>query len=89
MQIQNFYSDWLPTTIGQLDSIVLSPHTMKTNDYNLTNMKVEYCELQEILASQDFDNLTRIPVRIANNQDTCSLKKCCNWLRNRRAKKNC
>jgi len=75
MQIQNFYSDWLPTTTGQLDSIVLSPHTMKTDDYNLTGMQVDYCELQEILVSDD------------NAQDTCSLKKCYNWLRHPRVKK--
>jgi len=39
MQIHNFYADPVPSIRNPLDSIVLSPHTIKPNDFSLTKMK--------------------------------------------------
>jgi hypothetical protein len=39
MQIHNFYADPVPSIRNPLDSIVLNPHTMKPNDFSLSNTK--------------------------------------------------
>ena len=39
MQIHNFYADPVPSVRNPLDSIVLSPHTIKPNDFSLASMK--------------------------------------------------
>ena len=51
MQIQNFYADPVPSIRNPLDSIVLSPHTIKPNDYCLINMKEDSCDYQTLLPS--------------------------------------
>ncbi len=39
MQTHNFYANPVPSIRNPLDSIVLNPHTIKPNDFSLTNMK--------------------------------------------------
>jgi len=51
MQIHNFYGDPVPSIRNPLDSIVLSPHTIKPNDFSLTNMREDYCDYQTLLPS--------------------------------------
>ena len=83
MQIQNFYSDWLPSTSSPLDSIVLSPHTIKTQDFNLTAMNENYCEMESLLCPHDLDHLSPFASSQEKYSCTCQLKKCFNWFRNR------
>ena len=84
MQIHNFYADPVPSTRNPLDSIVLSPHTIKANDFSLTGMKEDYCDYQTLLPSvsscQYYD-------RNACMQTT-SLPKCI-WAKCRRFIKKC
>jgi len=51
MQINNFYSDPVPAIRNPLDSIVLSPHTIKPNDFSMTDIKEECCDYQTFLPS--------------------------------------
>ena len=84
MQIHNFYAAPVPSVRHPLDSIVLSPHTIKANDSSLTGMKEDYCDYQTLLPSisscQYYD-------RNACMQTT-SLPKCI-WAKCRRFIKKC
>ncbi len=51
MQIHNFYSDPVPSVRNPLDSIVLSPHTIKPNDFGLANMEEDSSDYQSLLPS--------------------------------------
>lgn len=51
MQIQNFYSDPVPSVRNPLDSIVLSPHTIKANDFSLADMQEDPGDYQSLLPS--------------------------------------
>lgn len=51
MQINNFYTDPLPSVRNPLDSIVLSPHTIKANDFGLVDMEKNSSDYQAILPS--------------------------------------
>ena len=51
MQIHNFYADPVPSIRNPLDSIVLSPHTIKPDDYCLINMEEDSCDYQTLLPS--------------------------------------
>ena len=51
MQIQNFYSDPVPSVRNPLDSIVLSPHTIKGSDFGLADMGEESNGYQSVLPS--------------------------------------
>ena len=51
MQIQNFYSDPVPSVRNPLDSIVLSPHTLKGNDFGLADMAEDPGDYQSLLPS--------------------------------------
>jgi hypothetical protein len=51
VQIHNFYTDPVPSIRSPLDSIVLSPHTIKSTDICLINMEEESCDYQTLLPS--------------------------------------
>lgn len=51
MQIHNFYSDMVPTVRSPLDSIVLSPHTIKHDAFNLNAVDADSCDYQTVLPS--------------------------------------
>jgi hypothetical protein len=85
MQIQNFYSDWLPAPSSPLDSIVLSPHTIKANDFNLTGMQADYCDSHSKVCFHDLGHLDQFAPTQEKQSCTCHLKKCMNWFRNRRS----
>jgi hypothetical protein len=51
MQIHNFYPDPVPAIRNPLDSIVLSPHTIKPNDFSMTDIKEDCCDYQTLLPS--------------------------------------
>ncbi len=51
MQIHNFYTDPVPSIRNPLDSIVLSPHTIKSNDFSLISMMEDSCDYQTLLPS--------------------------------------
>ena len=51
MQIHNFYADPVPSVRNPLDSIVLSPHTIKSNDFSLMNLMADSCDYQTLLPS--------------------------------------
>jgi hypothetical protein len=63
MQIQNFYSDPVPSVRNPLDSIVLSPHTIKSNGFSLAGMQEDSSDYQLLLPS--------ISSCEYHNQDTC------------------
>jgi hypothetical protein len=63
MQIQNFYSDPVPSVRNPLDSIVLSPHTLKGNGIGLADMTEGPGDYQSLLPS--------IPSCELHDQDTC------------------
>jgi hypothetical protein len=85
MQIQNFYSDWLPAPSSALDSIVLSPHTIKSNDFNLTGMQADYCDSISKVCFHDPDHSGPFASTQEKHSGTCHLKKCMNWFRTRRS----
>ena len=87
MQIQNFYSDWLPAPSSALDSIVLSPHTIKADDLKLTGMRDDYCDSHSRVCVYDFGYLDPITPGHVNQDCTCHLKRCMQWFRNRRSKR--
>ena len=64
MQIQNFYSDPVPSVRNPLDSIVLSPHTINSNDFSLAGMQEDPGDYQSLLPS--------ISSCEYHEQDTCS-----------------
>ena len=51
MQINNFYSDLVPSVRNPLDSIVLSPHTIKHNAFDFTTLDADSCDYQNLLPS--------------------------------------
>ncbi len=83
MQMQNFYSDWLPAPSGALDNIVLSPHTIKADDLKLTGMQDDYGDCHSRVCVYDPSHLDSFAPAQANHSCTCHLKKCIQWLRNR------
>jgi hypothetical protein len=83
MQIQNFYSDWLPASSSALDSIVLSPHTIKANDFNLTGMQADYCDSHTRVCIYDISHLDQFTPAQESLSCTCRLKKCMKWFRKR------
>ena len=83
MQIQNFYSDWLPAPSSALDNIVLSPHTIKADDLKLTGLQDDYCDCHSRVCVYDPGHLDRFAPAQADHSGTCHLKKCIQWLRNR------
>jgi hypothetical protein len=83
MQIQNFYSDWLPAPTSALDNIVLSPHTIKTNDSKLTGMQDDYCDSHTRVCIYDLSHLDPFTPAQESYSGTCRLKKCMNWFRKR------
>jgi hypothetical protein len=85
MRIQNFYSDWLPAPSSALDSIVLSPHTIKADDWKLTGMQDDYCDSHCRVCAHDPGHLDPFTPALANHSDTCHMKRCIQWLRNRRS----
>jgi hypothetical protein len=89
MQIQNFYSDWLPASSGQLDNIVLSPLTLKQNDCSLSGMKSENSRLQDMATSDDADTLFCFVSKKTNDRDRdiSPFIKCCKRMRNRLSRK--
>ena len=83
MQLQNFYSDWLPAPSSALDNIVLSPHSIKVDDLKLTGMQDDYRDNHSRVCIYDPSHLDPfVPVR-AGHSCACHLKKCIQWLRNR------
>ena len=85
MQMQNFYSDWLPAASSALDNIVLSPHTIKADGLKLTGMQDDYCDYHSRVCIYDPSHLDPFTPAQANHNCTCHLKKCIRWLRNRRS----
>jgi hypothetical protein len=83
MQIQNFYSDWLPASSSPLDSIVLSPHTMNTRDCNISTIKEDYCDSPSLLCPQDPNQFSPFASSQKQSGCTCQLKKCFIWFRKR------
>ena len=53
MQIYNFYSDPVPLVRNPLDSIVLSPHTIRTDYISLKDMDEDFSDYQSLLPSID------------------------------------
>ncbi|CAB1074512.1 hypothetical protein D1AOALGA4SA_2331 [Olavius algarvensis Delta 1 endosymbiont] len=53
MQIHNFYADPIPSVRNPLDSIVLSPHTLRTDHISLTDMEEDSSGYQSLLPSVD------------------------------------
>ncbi|CAB1064953.1 hypothetical protein D1BOALGB6SA_9750 [Olavius sp. associated proteobacterium Delta 1] len=51
MQIHNFYSDPVPSVRNPLDSIVLSPHTIRAHHISLTDMDEDSSDYQSLLPS--------------------------------------
>ena len=51
MQINNFYSDPMPSVRNPLDSIVLSPHTVKPNEANLVDFEKDFSDYRSVLPS--------------------------------------
>lgn len=51
MQINNFYSDPVPSVRSPLDSIVLSPYALKGNDFGLADMGDDPGDYQSLLPS--------------------------------------
>ncbi len=49
MQINHFYSDSLPTVRNALDSIVLSPHTVRPNEVGLMDDENNLSDYQSVL----------------------------------------
>ncbi len=84
MQIHNFYADPVPSIRNPLDSIVLSPHTIKANDFGLTNMKEDYCDYQTLLPSssscQYYDRYGCMPMK---SLPKCIWTTCCRFIKKR------
>ena len=51
MQMHNFYDDPVPSVRNPLNSIVLSPDSIRSNSYNLQNAQDDYGDFQSILPS--------------------------------------
>ena len=51
MQIHNFYSDPVPSVRNPLDSIVLSPHTLRMDHISLINIDDDSSDYQSLLPS--------------------------------------
>ena len=83
MQLQNFYSDWLPASSSPLDNIVLSPHTINPKDDNLNSIKEDYCESPSRLCAHDLYQFAPLASTPEKSECACQLKKCFNWFRNR------
>ena len=63
MQIHNFYTDPVPSVRNPLDSIVLSPHTINTNDFGLADLDKDSNDYRSVLPS--------IRSCVFHGQDTC------------------
>jgi hypothetical protein len=87
MQIQNFYTDWLPASSSPLDSIVLSPHTIRAEEVNLNCTREDYCKSPSRLCAQDLNHLELFAHSHDKSACACQLKRCFDWLRNRCADK--
>ena len=83
MQIQNFYTDWMPAASSALDNIVLSPHTLKPNDFALSGMQDDYGNSHARVCICDHDHSKQFASAQKYNGHTCRLKKCLNWFGNR------
>ena len=83
MQMHNFYSDWLPAPSGALDNIVLSPHTIKSDEMKLTGMQDDYCDSHSRVCLYNPGHLDPFTSARMNYSCTCRLKKCLQWFRNR------
>jgi len=64
MQINNFFSDPIPSVRNPLDSIVLSPHTLRADHISLADMEEDFSGYQSLLPSIDSCDY--------HAQDTCS-----------------
>jgi len=53
MQIHNFYADLIPSVRNPLDSIVLSPHTLRTDHISLADLEENSSGYQSLLPSID------------------------------------
>jgi hypothetical protein len=84
MQIQNFYTDWLPAPSSDLECIVLGPHTLNPNDFALSGMQDDYCDSHSRVYICDLNPLDPLAPEQKYNNGTCPLKKCMSWFRNRR-----
>ena len=51
MQIDNFYTDPVPSVRNPLDCIVLSPHTINANDFGLTDPEKDSNDYRSVLPS--------------------------------------
>ncbi len=51
MQINNFYADPMPSVRNPLDSIVLSPHTVKPTEANLVDIERVFSDYRSVLPS--------------------------------------
>ena len=51
MQLNNFYSDPVPSVRNPLDSIVLSPHTIGTHEVSLAQMEAATSGYRSVLPS--------------------------------------
>lgn len=76
MQINNFYTDMMPSVRSPLDSIALSPHTISHSDFKLANMQKDTCDYQSVLMSTG-------SCKYYDSTDAESPSACSRWLRNR------
>lgn len=51
MQVRNFYEDPVPSVRSPLNSIALSPDSIKYSGYDLQNVQDEFSDFQSILPS--------------------------------------
>lgn len=88
MQIHNFYSDPVPAIRNPLDSIVLSPHAIKPNDFSMTDLKEDCCDYQTLLPSiSSCKYYDGDACRQTNSLQKCIWKKCFQFIKRRHPKK--
>ncbi len=51
MQVQHFFRDPVPSVRNPLDSIALSPDSMKFGSYHLQDVQSEFSDFQSVLPS--------------------------------------
>ena len=82
MQIHNFYTDPIPSIRNPLDSIVLSPHTIKPNDFSLISMMEDGCDYQTLLPSiSSCDYYDRKACKQSKSLPKCIWAKCCRFIK--------
>lgn len=69
MQVHNFYEDPVPSVRNPLNSIALSPDSVRYNSYNLRNVQDDYGDFQSVLPSPNScllhgDGSCRKPARL-------------------------